>query len=60
MAARRPCALPALREAGMVAQQAAKYFTSTEACSCPDWLYRGHIRPCKHVRELRGGGLMRQ
>ena len=29
-----------------------KYYTSTRACSCPDWRYRGHIRPCKHVRAL--------
>ena len=33
--------------------EAARYFTSLEACSCPDWHYRGRQRPCKHVRELR-------
>ena len=31
----------------------AKYFTSTEACSCPDWRFRGRQRPCKHVEALR-------
>ena len=31
----------------------AKYFTSLDGCSCPDWRYRGHIRPCKHVSALR-------
>ena len=32
-----------------------KYFTKVNppCCSCPDWLYRGRIRPCKHVRRLR-------
>ena len=22
-------------------------------CSCPDYRYRGRLRPCKHVLELR-------
>ena len=29
------------------------YYTTTEACSCPDFRYRSHIRPCKHVKALR-------
>ena len=28
----------------------AKYFTDTRACSCPDFFYRGHERPCEHIR----------
>ena len=31
----------------------AKYFTTTEACSCLDARYRPWARPCKHVRALR-------
>ena len=31
----------------------AKYYTSAQACSCLDFWYRGHQRPCKHVVELR-------
>ena len=37
----------------------ARYYTSTEACSCPDWTWRGsrpgkhHGRPCKHITALR-------
>ena len=23
------------------------------ACSCPDFFYRGRLRPCKHVKTLR-------
>ena len=41
---------------GLVARQMAKrsaYFTDTEACSCPDFKYRGRLRPCKHIIELR-------
>ena len=32
-----------------------KYYTTADppACSCPDWQYRGHIRPCKHIRRLQ-------
>ena len=30
-----------------------KYFTTTICCSCPDYYYRGRIRPCKHVVALR-------
>ena len=33
--------------------QPAKYFTSTESCSCPDWRFRGRQRPCKHILRLR-------
>ena len=29
-----------------------KYFTTTRACSCPDWQYRGRYRPCKHIKAL--------
>ncbi len=32
-----------------------QYFTSTVACSCPDYVYR-RMRlglPCKHIRRLR-------
>ena len=34
-----------------------KYYTTADppACSCPDWQYRGHIRPCKHIRRLQEG-----
>ena len=32
---------------------AAKYFTSTEACSCPQWRFRPWARPCKHQKALR-------
>ena len=37
----------------------ARYYTSTEACSCKDWEYRGsrpgkyHNKPCKHMASLR-------
>ena len=34
-------------------QLPARYFTSSEACSCPDWAYRGRYRPCKHIKALR-------
>ena len=30
-----------------------KYRTTAGACACGDFRYRGHIRPCKHVRSLR-------
>ena len=30
-----------------------RYFTSVDACSCPDWKFRGRFRPCKHVKALR-------
>ena len=32
----------------------APYFTTTRpmACSCKDWRFRGHARPCKHIRAL--------
>ena len=32
-----------------------RYRTTIEpcACSCPDWQYRGRLRPCKHVSRLR-------
>ena len=29
------------------------YFTSLDACSCPDFRYRRRARPCKHVAALR-------
>lgn len=31
------------------------HWTSTVACNCPDWQYRGmrDRRPCKHVRRLQ-------
>ena len=31
-----------------------RYFTTVDACSCLDWWYRGRLRPCKHVKALRG------
>ena len=31
----------------------AQYFTDTNACSCPDFQYRGRERPCKHIRAYR-------
>ena len=31
----------------------ARYFTTVDACSCPDWRFRGRYRPCKHVKALR-------
>ena len=34
-------------------QLPSRYFTSEIACSCPDFLYRGRYRACKHVRALR-------
>ena len=39
----------------MAAVEAAKYFTTAEppCCNCPDWLYRGRERPCKHVKALQ-------
>ena len=30
-----------------------KYFTDSQACSCKDFWYRGHIRACKHVKAIR-------
>lgn len=34
----------------------ARYYTTRQACSCPDWYYRGSRaepqRPCKHMVEL--------
>ena len=30
-----------------------RYYTDESACSCLDWLYRGRIRPCKHVVRVR-------
>ena len=34
-------------------QEQAKYFTTSEACSCPDWRWRRPEAGCKHMRELR-------
>ena len=31
----------------------ARYFTNAQTCSCPDFWFRGHLRPCKHVRAIR-------
>ena len=31
----------------------ARYFTSSETCSCPQWRYRPWARPCKHQEALR-------
>lgn len=33
-------------------QEQARYYTTTEACSCPDWRWRPQARPCKHVVAL--------
>ena len=30
-----------------------KYFTSSDACSCLDFFYRGRCRACKHIKALR-------
>ena len=32
-----------------------KYRTTIEpdGCTCPDWQYRGRLRPCRHVNRLR-------
>ena len=30
-----------------------RYFTTAQACSCPQWRFRPQQRPCKHVRRLR-------
>lgn len=30
-----------------------RYYTTTLACSCPDFFFRGRQRPCKHVVALR-------
>ena len=32
-----------------------KYYSTDEACSCPDWHYRRRTResPCKHVKRLQ-------
>ena len=30
-----------------------RYFTTESGCSCPGWMYRGRLRPCKHVASLR-------
>ena len=27
---------------------------SAKSCTCPDFKFRGHIRPCKHIKELLG------
>ena len=40
----------ALLEAGE--RRVADYFTTTNACSCPDFRYRGRLRPCKHISAL--------
>ena len=32
---------------------AARYFTTVDRCSCPDFRFRGRQRPCKHVLALR-------
>ena len=39
----------------MSSQPVADYFTtvSPPCCSCPDFRFRGRIRPCKHVAQLR-------
>ena len=29
-----------------------KYDTQTTRCDCPDWRYREHRQPCKHVKQL--------
>ena len=29
-----------------------RYSTTLTGCSCPDWQYRKHRRPCKHQRCL--------
>ena len=29
------------------------YYTTPQACSCPDHRFRGRERPCKHVKRLR-------
>ena len=29
-----------------------RYSTSLAGCNCPDWKYRPHRHPCKHVTEL--------
>ena len=34
-------------------REVARYFTTTKACSCPDFRFRGRFRPCKHVKALR-------
>ena len=36
-----------------ISQEKARYFTTKTHCSCLDFWYRGHIRPCKHVRRLQ-------
>ena len=30
-----------------------RYTTTLSSCSCPDWHYRPHRRPCKHVLTLQ-------
>ena len=30
-----------------------RYYTAVDRCSCPDWRFRGQIRPCKHIKALR-------
>ena len=46
-------------EGDSLAKPGARYFTTPEACSCPDWKWRGskpgkyHGRPCKHMTALR-------
>ena len=39
----------------MEGMTASKHFTTIDppCCSCADWKYRGHIRPCKHVKALQ-------
>ena len=34
-------------------QEQARYFTTTEACSCPDWRWRRPEAGCKHMLALR-------
>jgi len=29
------------------------YEVTKETCSCLDFKYRGHLRPCKHIKELK-------
>ena len=41
--------------AKMPIAEVAKYFTTSKACSCPDWQYRGRVRPCKPRLGCPGG-----
>ena len=38
---------------GCIMEHTPRYYSTPDACSCPDWQYRGRLRPCKHVRALR-------